>query len=90
MALDAEGYIAVPPVTAFQPAFQAIVDDTIHQLRLTVGDDLHSLWLYGSVAFGTAVEGQSDLDVCLVFRARYARQPGGRKREAYGKASCRQ
>ncbi|MFB4341010.1 nucleotidyltransferase domain-containing protein [Pantoea sp. CS_6] len=68
MALDAEGYIAVPPVTAFQPAFQAIVDDTLHQLRLTVGDDLHSLWLYGSVAFGTAVEGQSDLDVCLVFR----------------------
>ncbi len=29
MALDAEGYIAVPPVTAFQPAFQAIVDDTL-------------------------------------------------------------
>ena len=46
--------------------FQPVVAQAEEALRAEFGTRLHSLYLYGSVPRGTAVEGRSDLDVSVV------------------------
>ena len=52
------------------PAFSPLVTQTEWALRAEFGERLHSLYLYGSVPRGTAVEGRSDLDVSVVLHDR--------------------
>lgn len=66
--VDADGFIASLPDTPLQPAFRPIVDEVIDLLHAGLGAQVHSIYLYGSVAKGAAVAGVSDLDVCLITR----------------------
>ncbi|WP_369597123.1 nucleotidyltransferase domain-containing protein [Pandoraea sp. PE-S2T-3] len=49
-----------------QPAFEALVADACESIPSALDDLLDGLYLYGSVARGCAVPGQSDLDLTLV------------------------
>ncbi len=48
------------------PVFLPLVSTTEVELRNLFGKRLHSIYLYGSVPRGTAVQGRSDLDVSVV------------------------
>ncbi len=63
---DAAGFIYVMPDLARQPAFRKVVDTLINTLMHKLGDTLHSVYLYGSVARGEAITGISDHDLCLI------------------------
>ncbi len=56
----------INPHQPFQPDYQPTVDDLVRFLRAGIGDALHSVYLYGSVARKTAVPGQSNIDVVIV------------------------
>ncbi|VVE29653.1 DNA polymerase subunit beta [Pandoraea iniqua] len=60
-----------------QPAFEALVADACESIPSALDDLLDGLYLYGSVARGCAVPGQSDLDMTLVL----TRQPSAQERE---------
>lgn len=66
MKLDSNGFIKTLPSIDFQPEFQAIINDAKNSLLLALGSQLHSVYLYGSVAKGCAIEGVSDLDICVI------------------------
>lgn len=51
---------------AFQPQYQPVIDALVSFMVSGLGDNLHSLYLYGSVARKTARPGQSNLDVIVV------------------------
>ncbi|MDE1242099.1 nucleotidyltransferase domain-containing protein [Vibrio aestuarianus] len=59
----------IDPKQAFQTEYQAAIDDLIRFLRAGLGDNLHSVYLYGSVARKTARYGRSNLDVVVVTHA---------------------
>ncbi|WP_287234826.1 nucleotidyltransferase domain-containing protein [Vibrio sp.] len=66
--LDEQGYIVNHCSVAYiQPAFRPSVDHVVSCLRDTFAGKIHSLYLYGSVARGTAVEFESDIDLSIVF-----------------------
>lgn len=50
-----------------QPVFATALDEVIHVFQTEFPIELHSLYVYGSVAQGTAIAGKSDLDLCVVF-----------------------
>ncbi|MDR9828024.1 nucleotidyltransferase domain-containing protein [Vibrio sp. FNV 38] len=50
----------------FQPSFQPAVQDALRFFKAGLGTNLHSLYVYGSVARRTAVDGQSNLDIVVV------------------------
>ncbi|NNP73980.1 nucleotidyltransferase [Acinetobacter defluvii] len=50
-----------------ESAFSTILNQVIHIFRTKFPIELHSLYVYGSVAQGTAIVGTSDLDLCVVF-----------------------
>ncbi|NHC61687.1 nucleotidyltransferase domain-containing protein [Paenalcaligenes suwonensis] len=52
--------------TPLQAEFQPVVDEVSHAVARIVGDNLDSLYLYGSVAKGMAKVGVSDVDICLI------------------------
>lgn len=64
--LDENGLIKVPAGVEIQHNFRPAVDDVVAVLRERLGDLIHSIYLYGSVARGAAVAGISDLDICLL------------------------
>lgn len=66
--LDENGFIKVPARVYIQPAFRSVVNDAVAMLTGCLGDLIHSIYLYGSVARGEAVAGVSDLDICLLLR----------------------
>lgn len=68
MALDSNGFIRVPATVEFQAEFLPIITAISERLLSLLGKNLHSLYLYGSVAQGRALEGVSDLDVCIIVR----------------------
>ncbi|MDX7985841.1 nucleotidyltransferase domain-containing protein [Xenorhabdus sp. 12] len=67
MAIDLNGYIALPKSNEFQPAFSHVVSDVVVQLNSCFPELIHSLYVYGSVAEGRAVRGRSDLDMTVIF-----------------------
>ncbi|WBF43733.1 nucleotidyltransferase domain-containing protein [Serratia rubidaea] len=67
MAVDHNGYIATSGEASFQAEFTGVIDDAVRQLTATLGDVLHSIYVYGSVARGKATVGRSDLDLCIIF-----------------------
>jgi len=56
----------IDPQQPFQPEYQPVVDDLVRFLRAGVGEPLHSIYLYGSVARKTAVPGKSNIDVVII------------------------
>jgi len=66
--LNAEGYIINPCCTDIQSAYRQRAETVQSTLISLMPDRLHSLYLYGSVARGTAIKGVSDLDVVILFK----------------------
>lgn len=66
--IDDAGFITAPVSGALQPEFRGLVEEVVNRLTLRLGDALHSIYLYGSVAQGRALPGVSDLDVCLILK----------------------
>lgn len=58
----------IDPNQPFQPEYQPAVSDVVKFLRAGVGQNLHSVYIYGSVARKTARPGESNLDVVVVTR----------------------
>ena len=67
MAVDSQGYITQPTRNKIQPAFSGVAADLVRRLPCCFPEQIHSLYLYGSVAEGRATVGRSDLDVSLIF-----------------------
>lgn len=78
MAVDRNGYIALPKLNAMQPEFARVVDGVAATLTLCFPELIHSLYVYGSVAQGRAVPGKSDLDMSVIFRDRPDRATAAR------------
>ncbi len=66
--VDADGLISLPPEPPLQAEYHALLDELRAALGASNSPPLHSLYLYGSVARGTARPGASDLDLCLVLQ----------------------
>ncbi|CAM3624652.1 nucleotidyltransferase domain-containing protein [Vibrio aquimaris] len=67
--LDSKGFIVNPcSLDYLQPEFQPYLENTIQTLESTFDNQLHSVYLYGSVARGNAKKYVSDLDISLVLR----------------------
>lgn len=45
-----------------KPPFQAVVDDVVEAYQQHIGDEIHSIYMTGSIPRGLAVHGKSDLD----------------------------
>lgn len=58
MAVDHNGYIAMPGEVSFQAEFTGVIDDAVRRLAATLDDVLHSIYVYGSVAQGKAMVGR--------------------------------
>lgn len=56
----------IDPNEPFQPEYQPAVDDLVRYFRAGLGSNLHSLYIYGSVARKTAAANQSNIDVIIV------------------------
>ena len=63
--IDANGFI-LNDARSVQPAFQAVVADAIAAYTSHLANDIHSIYVTGSVARGLAVPGESDLNICVV------------------------
>lgn len=50
-----------------QSEFEPVLVQVINAFCTEFPTELHSVYVYGSVAKGTAVIGQSDLDLCVIF-----------------------
>lgn len=68
VGVDAQGRILTPPSVPLAPAFAPLMEDLRQALSSQLQDLLHSVYVYGSVAQGTAVAGRSDLDLTLVLQ----------------------
>lgn len=64
--VDADGFIPAAPSQPIQAPFQPLLDDLCRTLSAEAGALLDGIYLYGSVARGSATPGVSDLDVTLV------------------------
>ena len=51
-----------------QKAFQPVLEEVINAFSRSFAEDLHSIYVYGSVAQGIAIIGQSDLDLCVILK----------------------
>lgn len=67
MALDQNGFIALPKSNKLQPEFSNVVAHVVTTLKQCFPELIHSLYVYGSVAEGRAKAGKSDLDMTIIF-----------------------
>ncbi|EJK2115915.1 nucleotidyltransferase family protein [Vibrio navarrensis] len=56
----------IDPKTPFQSEFQPVINDVLMCLKSGLGQNLHSVYVYGSVARKTAIAGLSNLDLVVV------------------------
>ncbi|MEF1311717.1 nucleotidyltransferase domain-containing protein [Vibrio mytili] len=59
----------IDPKQPFQPEFRALIKEVLMCLQGGLGHNLHSVYIYGSVARKTAVAGKSNLDLVVVTNA---------------------
>jgi uncharacterized protein len=72
--LDADGFIVTGANPSnIGPPYDAVVADVRHAVTQELADELHSLYLYGSVATGRARPPISDVDVAVIVTSRSAR-----------------
>lgn len=67
MAVDKNGFITQRVFSGFQPAFAPVVYDVVKKLSSDMPDQIHSIYVYGSLADGTGRETLSDLDLTVIF-----------------------
>ncbi|SON52587.1 nucleotidyltransferase domain-containing protein [Vibrio tapetis] len=66
--LDQHGYIAnTCSVEHIQTEFKGVLGAVIKTLLAEFTGEIHSIYLYGSIARGTAVKNRSDMDISVVF-----------------------
>lgn len=69
LGTDEAGYVInQTDVIRIQPMFRPVLDAVIQLLREEFAEELHSVYVYGSVGRGTAVAGRSDLDVTVIVK----------------------
>lgn len=56
----------IDPTQPFQARYQPAIGELMAYLQSGLGDNLHSVYLYGSVARKTAIEGKSNMDVIVI------------------------
>jgi uncharacterized protein len=56
----------IDPTQPFQAQYQPVVSDLVKFFKAGLRDNLHSIYIYGSVARKTAHDGQSNIDVVIV------------------------
>ncbi|WP_215144516.1 nucleotidyltransferase domain-containing protein [Exiguobacterium qingdaonense] len=67
LGTDEAGYVVnQPSIRHIQPEFETVLFKAIELVKETFGEQLHSIYLYGSIGRGTAVAGQSDLDLTVL------------------------
>jgi uncharacterized protein YuzB (UPF0349 family) len=67
MQVDDKGFLINPANKEhITPQYQAVIDDAIQAYRDNIGDDVHSIYVMGSVPRGEAIDGQADLDMFAV------------------------
>lgn len=66
MALDKNSYIRILETLPYQSEFQPLITESINRLRALLNNNLHSIYIYGSVAKGQATPYKSDLDLCVI------------------------
>lgn len=64
----------IDPTQPFQSEFQPVINDLITFLKGGLGSNLHSVYIYGSVARKQAVVGRSNLDVVVVTHRSFSEQ----------------
>jgi uncharacterized protein len=65
--VDTQGFlISDAKAEHIKPPFKAVVDNVVQGYIDNIGDDIHSIYITGSVPRGLAVKGQSDLDAIAV------------------------
>lgn len=62
----------IDPSDSFQTPYQPAINELVSFLRSGLGDNLHSVYLYGSVARKTAKPHRSNLDVIVVTHKSFA------------------
>ena len=61
--IDKNGYlINDAKLESIQPPFKAVVDDVVEAYVKYIEQDLHSIYITGSISRGLAIEGQSDIN----------------------------
>ncbi|WP_394144723.1 nucleotidyltransferase domain-containing protein [Vibrio atypicus] len=63
---------SIDPKQPFQAPYQPAINDVVSFLTSGLGENLHSVYLYGSVARKTAIAGQSNLDVIILTHQSFA------------------
>lgn len=66
--LDQDGFIqAEASKDKILPEYQRAIDESITELKKTLPNIIHSVYVYGSVAREDAIRGKSDIDLLVVF-----------------------
>lgn len=67
LGTDEEGYVInQTSIKHIQPEFKTVLFKSIELVKEAFGEQLHSMYLYGSIGRGTAVAGESDLDLTVL------------------------
>lgn len=67
LGTDDAGYVInQTSIRHVQPEFESVLFKAIELVKEAFDDQLHSIYLYGSIGRGTAVAGQSDLDLTVL------------------------
>ena len=64
---DEDGYIMkFASIHNINSEYKLLIEQLIEILKYNIGDNLHSIYVYGSVGRGEGVLGKSDIDLCVV------------------------
>ena len=67
LGTDEDGYVInQTSIRHIQPEFETVLFKAIELVKEAFGEQLHSIYLYGSIGRGTAVAGHSDLDLTVL------------------------
>lgn len=67
LGTDDAGYVInQTSIRHIQPEFETVLFKAIELVKEACDEQLHSIYLYGSIGRGTAVSGQSDLDLTVL------------------------
>ncbi|MED5505882.1 MAG: nucleotidyltransferase domain-containing protein, partial [Pseudomonadota bacterium] len=61
----------IDPKHPFQPEFEPLLREVLACLKGGLGSNLHSVYVYGSVARKSAVAGKSNLDMVVVTKSSF-------------------
>ncbi|MGR5321302.1 nucleotidyltransferase domain-containing protein [Vibrio sp. DNB22_19_1] len=63
--------LVIDPTQPFQPEFEPLIREVLMCLKGGLGANLHSVYIYGSVARKSAIVGKSNLDMVLVTKSTF-------------------